>query len=79
MYTTRLSYLLSVAFWLQPLLVLQVVQCSTLRNNHLITSEDHQHFHHGDRTDNHEDDVHEDPSYDMIHIWYNPVDNGIKH
>ena len=55
-----------------------MVQYQTLHCYLLVTSEDHQHFHHGDRTDNHEDDVHEDPSYDMTDTWYNPMDGGTQ-
>ena len=47
-------------------------QCHTLCCYHLVTSEDCQHLHHGDRTDSYEDDVHEDPYYDMTDTWYNP-------
>ena len=50
-----------------------MVQYHTVHCYHLVTFEDHQHFHHGDRTDSHEDDVHADPSYNMTHTWYNPI------
>ena len=56
-----------------------MVQCHSPLCYHSVTSEDYQCFHHGGRTDSHEDDVHEDPYYDMTDTWYNPVDSDIKH